>query len=102
MNNYEEISKIRIQTSWDYAKQQVDIHCRLYLQIFAVLLTIGFSIIVAGLTEVLKPYSPVTTIVGSFLIFISVLYVMKVRDLTNELEEYYIFILDELEKLIND
>ena len=99
LNDKNEIIKKQIQINWDYAKQQNDIHCRVYLQVFVVLITVGFGILVAGLTYPLRSISGVTTIVGGILIFTSIYYIYKIRTSTLDLEMYWQRTIYDLEKI---
>lgn len=99
MNDEKEILKKQIQMHWDYAKVEADIHCRVYLQIFVVLITIGFSVIIAGFTETLKDYAIYTILLGIILFLASLTYVFKINELTSKLEGLHDFLLGELENL---
>lgn len=99
MDDGKEIQKKQIQMAWDYSKVEADFHCRVYLQIFVVVLTVGFSIVIAGFTEPLKGYSIFTTFIGSILIFASFYCVLKINELTSKLHGFFDYLLAELEKL---
>ncbi len=99
MDDKKEIIKKQMQIYWDYSKTEADIHSRVYLQIFVVLLTLGFSFILAGLTEYLKSISAFTIIAGLLLILASSYYVNKINELTDKLSGIFEYIVDTLEKL---
>ncbi len=67
-----DIDKKQIQVSWDCVKEVVGLHCRSYLQIFALFLAIGFSFLLAALTEKLP------IIIGK-IVFITFFYILYYR-----------------------
>lgn len=99
MDDEKEITIKQIELTWDFAKTETDVHCRVFLQAFVVLLTVGFSIIIAGLTDSLKNYSQFTSLAGGILIFTSLYYAYKTYTITGKLKDAFQYIIIELDKL---
>ena len=96
----EDIIEKQIQINWDYAKQQNDIRCRLFLQSFVICLTVGASFTIATIVEKINT---IFLIPAAFFFILTIYFVIKVRSVTYDLEkdwEYAITDLNELIKLI--
>ncbi len=94
MEDAKEIAKKQIQINWDYAKQQNDIRCRIYLQYFVVTFT-GFV-----------SFSIASVIGNTLLIFPAIIFavltmavILRLRSTTYDLEADWQYIVYELEKL---
>ena len=95
--DYEKILEKKIQINWDFAKQQNDISCRLYLQFFVVCLTVAVSFTIVTIAEKLDP----TFIIPAGLFYIFTIYfILKLRSITKNLVKDYEKILDELDDLV--
>ena len=96
-----EINKIRknqIDTQWQYAKAETEIHCKKFIQIFIILLTIGFTIIITTITGGLEPLFNYVAI-GLVFICLSFYSIIKVNELTKLLRNQMIRIHSSLENL---
>lgn len=91
-----QIQKNKLDLSWDYAKQQNDIHCRLYLQFFVVYLTIGVTIALATLVDKLNSFLFIVSII---FFLVSFYYIIRIRTLPDELQKSWEYIINELENL---
>jgi len=89
-----EITKKQIQINWDYSKQQNDIRCRLYLQCFAISLTVAASFIIASIVE------NAIFVIFAFISFIfTFIFIMKLRSVTYDLEDDWQLVIGDLERL---
>ena len=95
--DYENVLEKKIQINWDFAKQQNDISCRLYLQFFVVCLTVAVSFTIATIVEKLDPVFIIPA--GLFYIF-TIYFILKLRSITKNLVKDYEQILDELDNLL--
>jgi len=94
MDDEKEIQKKQIQILWDYAKQQNDIRCRMYLQFFVVSLTISVAFTLASINI------HFLFIIPAILLFLLMIYlILKLRSVTYDLEENWQYITHQLEKL---
>jgi len=96
MSEEKDIPKKQLQMAWDYAKVETDIQCRIYLQIFAIFFTVGFSFTLSGLIEKsLIPYN----YFGIIFIAVSLYYVYRTGHQTEELKSRLNYILIKLGRL---
>lgn len=96
MEDSKQIQKKQLDISWDYAKQQNDIHCRLYLQFFVVYLTLGSTVSIAILVGELDN---LFWMIPLILFSLTFYYIIKLRTLPDELKKSWEYIINELEKL---
>jgi len=89
-----DIDKKQIQVSWDCIKEVVDLHCRIYLQMFALFLAIGFSFLLAALTE--KFPIIIGIIFWFFLILCAIGCILEIKKLLYRLEDYHKHIIKKL------
>lgn len=92
-----DIDKKQIQVAWDCIKEVVGLHCRIYLQLFALFLAIGFSFLLAGLTEKLPII--IGIIVWFFLILGAIGCILEIKKLLYRLEDYHKYTIKKLDKL---
>ena len=86
----------QIEMSWEYAKQENDLRCRMYLQYFAVSLSAGITILIAIFTGVLN----IWFILISIICFLSVFFLIdRLRHITKDLKNDWDFLYESLEDL---
>lgn len=95
--DYEKVLEKKIQINWDFAKQQNDISCRLYLQFFVICLTVAVSFTIAIVVEKLNP---AFIIPAGFFYTFTIYFILKLRSITKNLVKDYEEILDELDELL--
>lgn len=98
LSKKDKIRKNQIDTQWQYAKAETEIHCKKFLQIFIILMTTGFAIIVTSITEDFKPLQN-WIVIGSVFIILAWYSIFKINKLTKKLKRRLVEINDKLEKL---
>lgn len=95
----EDIFIKELEIDWDYAKQLNDIHCRLYLEFFVLFLTlcITFSIVI-----ITQNMNIIFWVVSLIFFILSIYYILKIRSLSDELQESRKAIFESLESLKNE
>ena len=89
-----DIDKKQIQISWDLIKEVVGLHYRVYLQMFALFLAIGFSFLLAALTEKLPII--IGIIICLFFILGAIDCIFKIKKLLYSLESYHNYTMKKL------
>ena len=100
--NKKKVRKNQIDMLWNYAKAETEIHCKKFMQLFVLFLSIGISMIINAITEFLIPSffpSWLFLLIGGYFILLSIWSISKIQELTKILKENLIKYQFELEKL---
>ena len=79
------IRKNQIDTHWQFAKEEADIHCKKFIEFFIIFLTIGFTIIITVITEKIEPFQWYF-LIGIYFIGVAFYSILKINETIKSLK----------------